>query len=149
MLGNDDRDWVDLCEHIERLDLISDIRFKTAADRAANTADAVKILDEIFAGKTLDEWRELLQTARGVWSWVQTPEEVFNDPQTLANGFLREAKYPNGGSLRLPAPPILFDEEAGEPPRAPDFAEHTDEVLGEIGIGSEAIAELRTAGVIK
>lgn len=149
MLGNDDRDWVDLCEHLERPDLVSDQRFATAADRQANCGDGVRIFDEVFAQRTLEEWKEILQTARGVWSWVQNPDEIFEDPQTLANGFIREAKYSNGGSLRLPAPPIMFDEDAGEPPRAPDFAEHTDEVLAEIGIDKTAADELRAAGVVK
>ena len=45
-------------------------------------------------------------------------------------------------------PPILFDEEAGDPPPAPDFGPHTDEVLGELGYGTAEIDELRTAGKI-
>jgi crotonobetainyl-CoA:carnitine CoA-transferase CaiB-like acyl-CoA transferase len=67
------------------------------------------------------EGKQTLVTAKGAWSAVQTPEEVYDDPQTLANGFLRRVDYPDGG-LKVPVPPILFDEEAGDPPPAPDFA---------------------------
>ena len=84
-----------------------------------------------------------------MWAFVpvQHPEEIFDDPQTLANGFLRPVEYPTG-SVRLPIPPILFDEEGGDPPPAPDFGEHTDEVLGELGYSADDIASMRDAGVI-
>jgi crotonobetainyl-CoA:carnitine CoA-transferase CaiB-like acyl-CoA transferase len=78
---------------------------------------------------------------------VQTPVEMFDDPQTVANGFLRAVDDPDG-QLRLPIPPILFDEEGGDPPLAPRFAQHTDEVLQEIGLSQDKIDDLRSAGTI-
>ena len=91
--------------------------------------------------------KEILATAKGVWAPVQTPAELHDDPQTRANGFIRDVHYPTG-TLRLPVPPILFDEEAGDPPLAPDFAQHTDEVLREVGIADDEIARLRETGAI-
>jgi crotonobetainyl-CoA:carnitine CoA-transferase CaiB-like acyl-CoA transferase len=146
-LGNDDRDFADLCEHVGRPELVDDIRFRGAAQRVANTDALMSILEGIFASRTLEEWKRILVSARGAWSWVQTPEEVYEDPQTIANGFLRYVDYPGGG-LKLPVPPILFDEEAGDPPPAPDFAVHTDEVLGEIGYSPDDIDCLRRAGTV-
>jgi crotonobetainyl-CoA:carnitine CoA-transferase CaiB-like acyl-CoA transferase len=146
-LGNDDRDYVDLCEHIGRPELATDPRFAEAANRTAHSDVLTSIFETIFASRPLEEWKKALVRARGAWSWVQTPEEVYEDPQTIANGFLRYVDYPGGG-LKLPVPPILFDEEAGDPPPAPDFAVHTDEVLGELGCSPEEIARLRRAGVV-
>ena len=48
----------------------------------------------------------------------------------------------------MPAPAIQFDGEAGDPPRAPDFAEHTDELLGALGCDAADLKRLRTAGII-
>lgn len=146
-LGDDDRDFADLCKHVGRPELASDDRFSSARYRVSNSRELMAILDEVFAGRTLPEWKEVLATARGAWSPIQTPEEIHEDPQTIANGFVRHVDYPDGG-LDLPVPPILFDEEAGDPPRAPDFAEHTDAVLAELGCSTAEIDRLRTAGVV-
>ncbi|HEX5588152.1 MAG TPA: CoA transferase [Acidimicrobiia bacterium] len=146
-LGDADRDWVDLCEHLDRPDLATDARFASAAGRVEHRADAVAILDEIFGSRTLDEWKVALVDTKGVWAPVQTPAEMYDDPQTIANGFLRHVDYPDGG-LKVPVPPILFDEEAGDPPPAPDFAAHTDEVLRALGHSDDDIAARRASGAI-
>jgi crotonobetainyl-CoA:carnitine CoA-transferase CaiB-like acyl-CoA transferase len=147
-LGDDDRDWVDLCEHLGRPELGTDPRFGDVLSRMANGAEGTAILDEIFASKTLDEWKEILVSTRGAWAQIQTVAEIYDDPQTRANGFLRHVDYPDGG-LKVPVPPILFDEEGGDPPAAPDFAAHTDEVLAELGFKADQIDELRAAGTIR
>jgi crotonobetainyl-CoA:carnitine CoA-transferase CaiB-like acyl-CoA transferase len=72
------------------------------------------ILEEVFATKTLAEWKELLSAARGAWAPIQTPEEVHEDPQTIANGFIRRVDYPGGG-LEVPVPPILSRSAASGP----------------------------------
>jgi crotonobetainyl-CoA:carnitine CoA-transferase CaiB-like acyl-CoA transferase len=146
-LGDADRDWADLCEHLGRPDMATDPRFATAEDRMVNGSEATPILDEIFAGGTLDEWKQVLVTIKGAWAPVQTPREAYDDPQTIANGFLRHVDYPDGG-LKIPVPPILFDEEAGDPPPAPDFAAHTDELLRELGHDDDDIARLRAVGAV-
>ncbi|MFI5047285.1 MAG: CaiB/BaiF CoA transferase family protein [Acidimicrobiia bacterium] len=145
---NDPDDWwADLCEHLGRPDLATDERFATSKARSANTAEAVAVLDEIFAERTLAEWKDALSTALGVWAPVQSPAEIHDDPQTIANGFVREVQYPTG-PISLPIPPVLFDEEGGDIERAPDFGEHTDEVLTEIGYTADDIARYRNSGVI-
>jgi crotonobetainyl-CoA:carnitine CoA-transferase CaiB-like acyl-CoA transferase len=146
-LGDDDRDYIDLCQRIDRPELATDARFAGAADRNRNSAELLAIFEEVFASRTLAEWKEALATARGAWAPVQTPEELIADPQTEANGFLGVVDYPDG-PLKIPSPPILFDEDAGEAPRAPDFAEHTDQILRELGCTPAEIAGFREARVV-
>ena len=75
------------------------------------------------------------------------PPWILEDPQTLANGFVRTVEDA-AGSISLPVPPVLFDEEAGDIERAPEFAEHTHEVLQEFGFSAEDLARYVRAGVI-
>ena len=147
MLGDDDRDWADLCDHVGRPDLAGDPRFRTSADRTANHQDGIAELSAAFAARTYDDWMVTLQTLRGVWAPQQSPAELLDDPQVQANGYLRPVDYPTG-SIPMAAPAIQFDLEAGDPPAAPDFAAHTDEVLGELGLTLDDIARLRGSGVV-
>ena len=148
-LGDADRDWIDLWVHLDRPDLTTDPRFADSPSRTTNAAEATAILDDIFASKPLEEWKRILVTAKGAWAPVQKVSEIFDDPQTVANGYLREVEYPGGGNVTVPVPPILFDEDGGDPPPAPDFGEHTDEVLHELGFDTGQIDQLRADGAIR
>ena len=118
----------------------------TRQHAVANRDELRAILDEVFAARPLDEWKRVLATARGAWAPVQTPEDIYADPQTEANGFVQRSDAADG--LMLPIPPILFDGDGGEPPRAPEFAEHTDEILGELGIEDAERTRLKESGVV-
>jgi len=146
-LGDDDRDFIDLCHRIGRAELVTDSRYADRQKRMTNAADLRDLLDAEFASRTLAEWRDVLATARGAWAAVQSREEALVDPQTVANGYMRDVDYPDGG-FKLPIPAILFDEDGGEPSPAPDFAEHTDAILSEIGLGPAEIAQMKAQGTI-
>jgi len=146
-LTDDNRDFVDLCERIGRPELGSDARFAERKARASNSLELISILEEVFASRTLEEWKEALSEARGAWTMIQTPEEMPRDPQIIANGYMRYVDYPGGG-LEVPAPAVMFDEDAGEPRPAPDFGQHTDEILAELGCDAAQVKQLRQAGVV-
>jgi crotonobetainyl-CoA:carnitine CoA-transferase CaiB-like acyl-CoA transferase len=148
-LGDHQSDWEELCENVGRRDLITDPRFATSGSRTANSSAAVRILDEVFAARTLREWKDALAGASYAWAAVQTPEEAVADIQTKANGFVRHVRYPDR-DLPMPVPGgLLFDEDGGEVPLAPDFGEHTDEVLLEAGYSLEQLEGFRGSGVIR
>jgi crotonobetainyl-CoA:carnitine CoA-transferase CaiB-like acyl-CoA transferase len=143
-----DRYWADLMVKVDRPELADDPRFVDAAARAKNSEDCVGLLDEIFASRTFEEWKALLQNVEGVWAPVQTASEILEDPQVVANGYMREVETASGAKFRMVASPLQFDEEPPDLLRAPDHGEHTDQVLRELGIDTDAIMELKIAGAV-
>ena len=80
---------------------------------------------------------------------ILSREDLLHDPQIAANELIVESVHPHAGAMRQPRPAARYDATPAEISRpAPMLGEHTDEVLGEIGIGGDKIAELRKAGVI-
>ncbi|PYE16319.1 crotonobetainyl-CoA:carnitine CoA-transferase CaiB-like acyl-CoA transferase [Williamsia limnetica] len=135
--------WADVCRHIEREDLIDDPRFATASDITANCAEAVSILREAFAKRTLEDWTTRLQTLAGPWAPVQDSLQVTVDPQVRANDYFVQA-----GEIELVSSPVQFDVGATHTGPAPEFAADTDEILLELGLEWDRIIELKTAGAV-
>ena len=114
----------------------------------ANSAAAVAILAEVFASATLDQWRERLATFVGQWAIVQDTLEAVADPQTVANGYVQDCATASGTPFQLVAAPVQFDEKPAVPERAPEFNEHGDSILADIGFDPEAIIDLKIRRVV-
>ncbi len=138
-----DKYWADVCQHIDRPDLADDARFVSTELIAANTAEAVALLSKAIATRTLAEWSERFATLSGPWAPVQDTLQAAGDAQVRANEYVRRA-----GELELVANPVQFDVAAPHTGPAPGFAEQTEQILIELGIDWDHIAELKTAGAV-
>ncbi|CAN5581210.1 CoA transferase [soil metagenome] len=135
--------WADVCRHMDLEDLIDDPRFATAESFATHTPDAVEMLSEAMAKRTLPEWSERFATLAGPWAPVQDTLQAADDAQVRANEYIVRA-----GELELVANPVQFDVAAPSTGAAPGFAEQTDEILLELGLDWDRIIELKTAGAV-
>jgi crotonobetainyl-CoA:carnitine CoA-transferase CaiB-like acyl-CoA transferase len=144
------RYWPELCRHVGREDLIDDDRFATpeALMRPENTAAAAGIVADVIASRPLAEWIEAFDGMEGQWAPAQTPLEVANDPQLRANGYIRPIVDAEGHERELVANPVQFDNQPPDLERGPLFAEHTDDILRELGYDEERTIELKVAGAV-
>jgi len=140
--------WPDLCRVIDRPELVADPRFADHASLLAHSGDAIEILAGVFAGTSLAEWRDRLSSFTGQWAVVQHTLEAADDAQASANGYLQQCETSDGVPFRLVAAPVQFDEAPPTPGRAPDFNEHGDAILAELGIDEEELIELKLKGVV-
>jgi len=144
-----DREWAVLCERVlGRPDLITDERFSTHEQLAANAGDARAILKEAFESAPLSEWRERLEAFEGQWAVAQDSLELTKDVQVEANGHLGETTTADGTPFTLVTTPVQFAGTPSAPKRAPEFNEHRDEVLASAGYSTDSILELAVEGVV-
>jgi crotonobetainyl-CoA:carnitine CoA-transferase CaiB-like acyl-CoA transferase len=73
---------------------------------------------------------------------------VSDDPQTVANGYVVDCQTAAGTPFKLAAAPVQYDEQAALPGRAPEFNEHGDAILGDLGFDWDAIVDLKVRGVV-
>jgi crotonobetainyl-CoA:carnitine CoA-transferase CaiB-like acyl-CoA transferase len=143
-----DRFWPKLVTAFGRPELIEDPRFADHAARMKNNKEAAAELAGLFGARTYDEVVELLNASGGAWAPVQRPIDVLSDPQIVANSYVKDLKDANGTPFKLVPAPLQFNGESGTPTRAPGHGEHTDEVLGELGLDMDKLMELKISGAI-
>ncbi|MBL7488268.1 CoA transferase [Frankia sp. AgB1.9] len=140
--------WGPACAAIGRPELATDPRFADHGALMANKMEASAILAAEFASRDLDEWKERLADFPGQWTVVQHTLEAAGDAQSIANGYVQELENAAGVPFHLSAAPVQFNEEAHSPRRAPDFNEHAEEILGELGLDFDAVLDLKVRGIV-
>jgi crotonobetainyl-CoA:carnitine CoA-transferase CaiB-like acyl-CoA transferase len=143
-----DREWQRLArEIIDRPDLADDLRFSTNADRCAHRDEVNAAIETWCAQHDLAEIQKIADDAGIGNSRYNLPSEVVVHPQLTARDRWRTVETPKGDVPALLPPPVISGYEAPMAP-VPGLGEHTDAVLGELGLTSDEIARLRDEGAI-
>jgi crotonobetainyl-CoA:carnitine CoA-transferase CaiB-like acyl-CoA transferase len=142
------RYFADVCRHLGLEHLIDDKRFNSAEKLMANALEAGQYVAAAIAEKPFSYWVEHLKTMEGQWAPIQSPLEIMGDPQMEANGYVLPVTDLEGNERRLIASPVQFDERPPVLTRAPQFAEHTDDILRELGRTEDEIIQLKIEGAV-
>jgi len=140
--------WPEFTALIGEPELATDERFADAPSLFANSGAATDVLRAEFARRTGQEWYELLQDFSGQWAMVQTTSEAAVDPQTLANGYIAECTTSAGAPFQLVSAPVQYDGAPAPITRGPDFNEHGDAILTDLGLDWDTIVDLKVRGVV-
>jgi crotonobetainyl-CoA:carnitine CoA-transferase CaiB-like acyl-CoA transferase len=140
--------WPSMAEVIGQPELATDPRFHDNDALLANGTEAGGILREAFKQHTLDEWREKLTGFTGQWAVVQNTIEVAADPQSVANEYVQSGETSDGTPYTLVSAPVQFDAEAAPIRRAPEFNEHGDKILADLGLDWDTVVDLKVRGVV-
>jgi crotonobetainyl-CoA:carnitine CoA-transferase CaiB-like acyl-CoA transferase len=142
------RYWPEFTSVVGRPELATDERFDSVDKIMANAAEAAEIVAEIIASRTYAEWLDAFEGIEGQWAAVQDAWEVGHDVSLEANGFIAEVTDAEGIERHLIASPVQFDETPVQLTRAPLFAEHSDDLLRELGFDDDGLIELKIAGAV-
>jgi crotonobetainyl-CoA:carnitine CoA-transferase CaiB-like acyl-CoA transferase len=148
ILLQSDKHWDDFVKRLGVPDMATDPRFCDSAARAQNAGECIARLDEAFGSQPLSYWVETLETFDGVWSPFQTLDELYDDVQVQANGYLPAMTAGNGDEVQLVASPAQFDEEPVRVARAPEHGEQTELILMDLGYDWDQITALKESGAI-
>lgn len=140
--------WAEACQVAGRSELADDPRFSDAVALSQNATVARELLAEAFAERTVDEWRDRLAEFSGQWTVVQDTLDAAVDAQTVANGYVVDCATSDGTPFQLAAAPVQFGEEPAQPRRAPEFNEHGDAILTELGLDWDTIIDMKLRGVV-
>lgn len=144
-----DEYWPNVCRALDMTELENDPRFNSIEARHDNGAELVAIMDKKFATKLRDEWLEILKKEGCICTPIQSPMEVSNDPQAEANNYFIWVDHPVFGRTKVVGWPWDFSETPASWRReAPEFGQHTEEILLELGYNWEEIAQFKEEGVI-
>ena len=144
-----DNHWRRFCQDFDRADLFADPRFTTNADRVTNRSALREYIAAIALDYDIATLARMMDAADIPFSPVNTPSDLFDDPQMNAHGRMLPIRMPTGDVAKLPTTPICFGDEAPGLRRQPPAAgEHTEEVLHALGYSEEQIAALRAAGAV-
>lgn len=138
-----------LCAALGTEGWLTDPRFATLEAREANAAVLNELITAEVARHSGADLVARLHAHDVPCAAVNPLERVHLDPQVQHNASLVVHERPWLGTVREPRPPARFSATPTSLGRhAPRLDEHTDEVLAELGLGADRIADLRARGVV-
>ena len=147
-VGNDQL-WCTFCGVIGAEALADDARFRTNKDRVAAREALRPLLVERMRTRPVAEWIERLKAAGIPCGGVRDLAQVFADPQLIERAMVIALDHPVAGAIRQLGVPIKMSGTPGAvrtPP--PALGQHTETILGELGMSGPEIARLRADGAV-
>ncbi len=136
------RFWKNLCEHLGVAEYVS-LQYDETRRQ-----EIIDHLREIFAAKTLDEWKQDLAGVDCCWAPVQTFAEVLEDPFFAEREMIVETGEADPKRAKTFGVPVKLSDTPGGVRTPPDgFGESTKAVLKELGYSDEEIKQLSESGV--
>jgi len=144
--------WENLCRFLGKEEYISyhfepEHTFQKPEDEKWD--EIRSFLRQVFLTRTRDEWFDLLIRNDVPAGKIQTPDEVFTDPQVLHRQMVIEVEDPILGKVKqVGVAPKLSSTPGKVRSLSPLPGEHTNEILRELGYEWEEIQDLREEGAI-
>ncbi len=141
--------WRKFCAAAGLNAIVDDPRYRTNADRVAHRAETLRHVQSAIAANTVAHWNGVLNEVGIPCSPINTLAQLLDHPHTRANKLIMQYDHAAAGRLNCVGHPVTFvgeERTPGLPPPMP--GQHTDEILGELGLSAARIAELRRDNVV-
>ena len=142
--GPSGRLWTRFCEAIGLPDLPADERFDSAAKRSDHRGELNGIIADRLRTRTTTEWVDALAEAGVPAGPVYSLDQTFADPQVRHLDLTAPVDHHELGRLELVRHPLTMTgpDGSGRSVRtpAPDPGQHTAEILAELGLTPDHLA---------
>jgi alpha-methylacyl-CoA racemase len=134
--------WAAFCNGVERPALI-EMQFERPG------SDAWREVADVFRSRTREEWRDFNDRHDAMIEPVLGLDEALDSGLVRAREMLVTVQQPRLGDVRLLGQPLKLSRTPADDSRpAPALGEHTEEVLGEAGLGPDEITALLDQGAV-
>jgi len=149
MLGlQNEREWQLFCEKVLLApELAKDPRFSANFKRVENRNALRELIIESFSTLNFDAVIDRLDHAQIANARVNDMQGVWDHPQLQARDRWREVET-SAGPIPCLIPPVSNSAFEPRMDAVPGLGQHTEQLLKELGLGTERIEEMRAAGAI-
>ncbi len=148
--GNSDPIFKRLMQTIGRADLAEDPEFAHNDGRAAQSDMLDGAISAWSSALPIDNVLKALEAAEVPAGRIYNVADIVADPHYQARGMILDADLPGGATVKMPGiVPKLSDTPGSVNWQGPALGQHTDSVLGELGMSAADIAQLKHSGVVQ
>jgi len=143
--------WENLCKALGHPELARFYRRPEHLTRAPSPEEASvrEQLQALFLQRSRDDWLAYLADKNVCIGPVNTPAEIFADPQVQHRQMLLEQRSPQGDVVRQAGIALKLSDTPGHVRHlGPRLGQHTDEVLSALGYSQDDRQQLREQGVV-
>ncbi|WP_411380784.1 CaiB/BaiF CoA transferase family protein [Pseudomonas sp. MPB26] len=148
--GNSDPIYKRLMTAIGRVDLADAPEFAHNDGRAAQSGLLDAAITHWTSSLPIDQVLSALEAAQVPAGRIYSVADIVSDPHYQARDMLLNAQLPGGVSVKMPGiVPKLSDTPGGVNWQGPSLGQHTDDILGDLGLTAADIQRLKASGVVQ
>ena len=142
--------WESLCHLLDLDHLVQQSEFVDNDARSSNREQLRKIFNSRLCSRSAIEWTTILMENGVPAGPVFDLQQLFEDPHVAAMGLVELVDHPQLGEIKQLSNPLRLESIGSKTVRSPPplLGQHTDGILKELGLKSQALVKLKEDGII-
>ena len=140
--------WERFCDILGAPEWVTDARYHDKMGRSVNRDALNAEINRRLAAQDRAHWIELLNAGGVACGLINNLQEVFEEPQIQHLGMVKDVVSSRQGAQKMVGQPMQLERTPSTIARAaPRRGEHTEEVLGELGLNAGDLVRMKSEGV--
>jgi crotonobetainyl-CoA:carnitine CoA-transferase CaiB-like acyl-CoA transferase len=140
--------WERFCDILGAPEWVTDERYHDKMGRSVNRDSLNAEINRRLAAQDRAHWIERLNAGGVACGLINNLQEVFEEPQIQHLGMVKDVVSSRQGAQKMVGQPVQLERTPSTIARAaPRRGEHTEEVLGELGVSADDLKRMKSEGV--